>query len=114
MQPGKQQGHNMAIARRSCGAALKFHLFRILRVVRALFARITRANSKGFHSFRAKFRVRQQAKIFRCKQALHHPRRARTNARKTAIKLENPGWPRSCVVKIARNPKTLHGGSKQC
>jgi len=93
MQLGKQQGHNKAIARRSCGAALKFHLFRILMVAGTRSSRMARAKVKKLHSFRAKFRIRQQAKTFRCKHALQKPRRARMKSRETAINPEKRGWP---------------------
>jgi len=36
----------MAITRRSCGAALKFHLFRTLMVASARFSRLARAESE--------------------------------------------------------------------
>jgi len=93
VQLGNQEGHNKAIARRSCGAALKFHLFRTLMVASVRFSPIARVKVKKLHSFQAQFRVGQQAKIFGCKHALQKPRRARMKSRKTAINAEKRGWP---------------------
>jgi len=46
MQLGNQEGHNMAIARRACGAALECHLFRTLMVASLRFSRLMRAGRR--------------------------------------------------------------------